>query len=115
LLCSRRYDPPATFYPWLTVFGPKQDEGRYSQFLSSIILQGFLALLEPEVVVVARPKDKTIVEKAIQDATEQYKNISGRDVKGTVDTGLDDESCVMTSTDIRELLMLTMHGPDPAA
>lgn len=70
------------------------DTGRYTQFLSSIILQGFLALLEPEITVLAREKDKSIVEEAVKSATEQYKEISGRDVKAAVEASLDDEECV---------------------
>jgi V-type H+-transporting ATPase subunit E len=78
--------------------GLAQDESRYEQFLAAIILQGSLALMEPEIIVVARPKDKSIVEKAIKDAQEQYKEISGREVKGSVDTSLDDELWVVLAS-----------------
>jgi len=65
-----------------------QDESRYTQFLTSIILQGFLSLLEPQVTVIARDKDVDAVNAAVKAATEQYKEISGRDVEGRVEGGL---------------------------
>jgi V-type H+-transporting ATPase subunit E len=68
-----------------------QDESRYRQFLTSIIVQGFLALLESNVTVLSRPKDKALVESAVSDATEQYKEISGREVKVSVKDELNDE------------------------
>ena len=41
-----------------------QDEARYVQFLEGVIVQGFLALLEPAVTVHARPKDVQLVQRA---------------------------------------------------
>jgi V-type H+-transporting ATPase subunit E len=43
------------------------------------------------VTVLVRPKDKDIVEKAAADAAEQYKEISGREVKPSVKEDLDDD------------------------
>jgi len=68
-----------------------KDEGRYRQFLTSIILQGFLALLEPTATVISRTKDKSLVESAVSDAAEQYKEMSGREVKATVQADLSDD------------------------
>jgi V-type H+-transporting ATPase subunit E len=68
-----------------------QDEGRYSQFLTSIILQGVLSLLEPSVTVISRAKDKALVERASEDASSQYTEISGRQVKISVDASLSDD------------------------
>jgi V-type H+-transporting ATPase subunit E len=101
---SRTFSPPpATRSSSCLLFAPPsphaihhsrntQDEGRYAQFLTSIILQGVLALLEPSVSVSARGKDKAVVERAVQDAAAQYKEISGREVKVSVDGSLSDDS-----------------------
>ncbi|KAI0330288.1 ATPase V1/A1 complex subunit E [Cubamyces sp. BRFM 1775] len=68
-----------------------KDEGRYVQFLEGVILQGFLALLEPDVTVHARPKDADQVQRAIDGATRQYNEISGRTVKAAVKSSLSDD------------------------
>ncbi|EJD07916.1 vacuolar H+ ATPase E1 [Fomitiporia mediterranea MF3/22] len=67
-----------------------QDEGRYAQLLEGIILQGLLQLMDTEVLVIARPKDEQLVQKAAEGAKEQYRSISGRDVSITVVTELSD-------------------------
>ncbi|KAH9896919.1 ATPase V1/A1 complex subunit E [Cubamyces lactineus] len=68
-----------------------KDEGRYVQFLEGVILQGFLSLLEPDVTVHARPKDVNQVQRAIDGATKQYTEISGRTVTATVKGSLSDD------------------------
>ncbi|KAJ8457097.1 hypothetical protein ONZ51_g11734 [Trametes cubensis] len=68
-----------------------KDEGRYVQFLEGVILQGFLSLLEPDVTVHARPKDVGQVQRAIDGATRQYTEISGRTVSATVKGSLSDD------------------------
>ncbi|KAJ3542228.1 hypothetical protein NM688_g5996 [Phlebia brevispora] len=60
------------------------DEGRYVQFLENVIVQGFLSLLEPEVIIQSRQKDVPIAQKATDNAIKQYAEISGRNVKATV-------------------------------
>ncbi|KAI5117056.1 hypothetical protein M0805_005295 [Coniferiporia weirii] len=60
------------------------DEGRYTQLLEGIIVQGLLQLMEPEVTVIARPKDVTLVEKAAEGARAQYTELSGRDATVSV-------------------------------
>jgi len=67
-----------------------KDKGRYSQFLESLILQGSLQLMEPAVIVSARSKDVSVVEKAAEGAKAQYKEISGRDVEYSVNGDLSD-------------------------
>ncbi|OCH86007.1 ATPase V1/A1 complex subunit E [Obba rivulosa] len=61
-----------------------KDEGRYVQFLEGVLVQGFLALLEPTVTVHARPTDAAIVNRAADSASRQYNEISGLQVKVTV-------------------------------
>ncbi|EIN05500.1 ATPase V1/A1 complex subunit E [Punctularia strigosozonata HHB-11173 SS5] len=69
-----------------------QDSGRYQQFLEGVIVQGYLQLLEPDVTVIAREKDIETVKTAASNAAEQYKEISGREVKFEVEGGLGNES-----------------------
>ncbi|OBZ78152.1 V-type proton ATPase subunit E [Grifola frondosa] len=59
------------------------DEGRYVQFLEGVIVQGFLQLLEPDVTVYARQKDASVLQRAVEGASKQYTNISGRTVNVT--------------------------------
>lgn len=66
-------------------------EDRYVQFLQSIIVQGFLALLEPDVLVLTRDKDVKIAGKALESAQKQYHEISGRKVSARVEGGLSNE------------------------
>ncbi|KAI0635222.1 ATPase V1/A1 complex subunit E [Trametes polyzona] len=61
-----------------------KDEGRYIQFLEGVIVQGFLSLLEPDVTVHAREKDVDKVQRAIEGASKQYTEVSGRTVNATV-------------------------------
>ncbi|KAH8096808.1 ATPase V1/A1 complex subunit E [Cristinia sonorae] len=63
-------------------------EGRYVQFLEGVISQGFLSLLEPEAVVRAREKDEEVVKKAVESSQKIYKDISGREIKVTVEPSL---------------------------
>jgi V-type H+-transporting ATPase subunit E len=86
-----------------------EDDGRYQQLLEGLIVQvrsltfivlshrvslrlrqGYLQLMEPEVTVVARKKDKKVAESAAEGAKNQYKEISGLDVEFTVDNSLSD-------------------------
>ena len=71
----------------------------YSQFLESNILQGLLALLEPEVTVRVRHKDEdSIAKEAAERAEQRYQEISGRTVKTTVEGSLSDDLCVFPMT-----------------
>ncbi|KAF8664123.1 hypothetical protein AX16_000813 [Volvariella volvacea WC 439] len=68
-----------------------QDQSRYGQFLEGVIVQGFLQILEPTVIIYARKSDVEAVEKAANNATKQYKEISGRDIDATVEGRLSDD------------------------
>jgi len=67
-----------------------KEPGRYTQLLEMILLQSYLQLLEPDVVIVARKKDGEVVKKAAEGAKTQYKEISGRDVNFTIEGTLSD-------------------------
>ncbi|KZT25601.1 ATPase V1/A1 complex subunit E [Neolentinus lepideus HHB14362 ss-1] len=67
------------------------EEGRYTQFLQGVIVQGLLQILEPNVTVFARAKDVEVVRSAADAAAQQYNDISGRDVKVDVEGTLSDE------------------------
>lgn len=70
------------------------DEGRYTQFLQSVIVQGYLQLLEPEVTVLVREKDFEFAQQAADNAAAQYTEISGRTVTPTVKPALSNDMCV---------------------
>jgi len=67
------------------------DEGKYTQLLQGIIVQGLLQMLEPEVTVQGRKKDVSILEKAAEAAASQYHDVSGREVKVKVEGTLSDD------------------------
>ncbi|KAF8331395.1 uncharacterized protein EI90DRAFT_2920395 [Cantharellus anzutake] len=68
------------------------DEGKYSQLLEGIVVeQGLLRILEPEVIVFGRKKDSGILHSVVSNAAEQYNEISGRDVKISVEAVLSDD------------------------
>ena len=59
--------------------------------LVTVIVQGFLAQLEPEVTVHARKKDVQLVQRAAEAAAQQYNEISGKTVKPTVEGSLSND------------------------
>jgi len=67
------------------------DEGKYTQLLQGIIVQGLLQLLEPEVTVYGRKKDSGVLQTAADGAAKQYHEISGREVKVNTEASLSDE------------------------
>lgn len=73
------------------VEGLAKDSGRYVQFLEGVIVQGFLQMLEPEVKVLARKRDAQVVTQAAENASKQYRDISGREVNFTVEGTLNDD------------------------
>lgn len=70
------------------------DDGRYTQFLEGIIIQGFLQLMESNVTVLARKKDSEIAKQATEGAAKQYHEISGREVDYEIEATLSDDGCV---------------------
>jgi len=65
-----------------------KDDGRYTQFLEGVIVQGFLQLMEPNVTVISRSKDVDVVTIASESAGRQYSEISGRKINFEVDGSL---------------------------
>jgi len=61
---------------------------QYVQFLQGIIVQGFLQLLENEVIIHVRDVDAAAAKQATDAASKQYTEISGRQVKYEVVTSL---------------------------
>ncbi|KAH7911757.1 ATPase V1 A1 complex subunit E [Hygrophoropsis aurantiaca] len=68
------------------------DEGRYSQFLEGVIVQGYLQFMEPKVTIYAREQDGELVQNAAEGAAESYTQISGRDVSFEIQTTLSKDS-----------------------
>jgi len=54
---------------------------QYVQFLQGIIVQGFLQLLDPEVIIHVREADAAAAKQAADAASRQYTDISGRHVE----------------------------------
>lgn len=50
--------------------------------------------METEVTVLGRKKDEKAVKAAADNATKAFKDVSGRDVKVTVESTLSDDGCV---------------------
>lgn len=74
-----------------------KDDGRYTQFLEGVIVQGFLQLMEPSVTVLSRSKDVDVVKTASESAAKQYNEVSGREVKFEVDGSLPNDGYVIMS------------------
>jgi len=65
-----------------------ENEGRYSQFLEGAVVQGFLQLMEPNVILHVREQDAEILQNAGEAAAESYTQISGREVSFDLETTL---------------------------
>lgn len=74
-----------------------KDDGRYTQFLEGVIVQGFLQLMEPNVTVISRSQDVDVVTTASESAGRQYSEISGREINFEVDGSLSNNGYVTTS------------------
>jgi len=64
---------------------------RYVQFLQGVIVQGFLQLLEPEVTIHARDTDIDAAKQAAEGAANEYRKISGREIKYDVVSSLSND------------------------
>ncbi|GAO14528.1 uncharacterized protein UV8b_04331 [Ustilaginoidea virens] len=62
-----------------------KDQARYRKILKGLILEGFYALNEPTLKVQARKQDRDAVDKAIQEAAEEYKKAMGTDIEAKID------------------------------
>ncbi|KAJ9161680.1 ATPase, V1/A1 complex, subunit E [Coniochaeta hoffmannii] len=62
-----------------------KDKKKYAETLKNLVLEGFYALNEPELVVRARKADYDLVRKAIEQASKEYKETLGKEVSATLD------------------------------
>lgn len=87
------------------------DEGRYVQLLQGTVLEvryhsssiqgtaqaillikAMLRILEPEVRVIVQKTDEILAMTAVDNAARQYTEISGREIKTTVEPSLSNDS-----------------------
>jgi len=87
------------------------DEGRYVQLLQGTVLEvryyfssiqstaqaillikAMLRILEPEVSVIVQKTDEILAMTAVDNAARQYTEISGREIKPTVEPSLSNDS-----------------------
>jgi V-type H+-transporting ATPase subunit E len=61
------------------------DKTRYQAVLVGLLLEGFYAMSEAELKVLARKADFEIADKAIAAAADEYKKAIGKEVKATLD------------------------------
>jgi V-type H+-transporting ATPase subunit E len=61
------------------------DKSRYEKVLSGLILEGLYAMSEPEVQIRARKADYDVAKKAIDIASSEYKEKTGKTVTVTID------------------------------
>ncbi|GAA5964068.1 hypothetical protein JCM3765_000889 [Sporobolomyces pararoseus] len=69
-----------------------KDEKKYSTLLKDLILQALFTMMEKEIQVSGRPKDKSLLEKAAQDAAGEFEDKVGYKPKIEVDEELGDKS-----------------------
>lgn len=62
-----------------------KDAGRYEGILKGLILEGFYAMNEPQLQVRARKADYDVVRKAIDAASAEYKEKTGKECAATID------------------------------
>ncbi|KAK3389062.1 vacuolar ATP synthase subunit E [Sordaria brevicollis] len=60
-------------------------QDRYKDILKGLILEGFYAMNEPELVLRARKADYDVVRQASEAASAEYKEKTEKDVKATID------------------------------
>lgn len=68
--------------------------------MEGVIVQGLLQLLEPEATVRARQRDVGVVQKAVENATRTYNEISGRNVKVSIEASLSNGLCVIQNVSL---------------
>ncbi|GJN81383.1 V-ATPase V1 sector subunit E [Purpureocillium lilacinum] len=61
-----------------------KDKAKYQKILKGLILEGFYAMNEPKLQLRARKKDYDAVKKASEQAAQEYKKETGKDVEGVI-------------------------------
>ncbi|BGP19568.1 hypothetical protein JCM10213_000168 [Rhodosporidiobolus nylandii] len=69
-----------------------EDEAKYGELLKGLVLQALFTLMEKDIKVLGRPKDQQLLEKAAQEAAEQFEQDAGFKVNLEVETELPDKS-----------------------
>uniref|UniRef100_A0A1E1X8S7 Putative vacuolar atp synthase subunit e n=1 Tax=Amblyomma aureolatum TaxID=187763 RepID=A0A1E1X8S7_9ACAR len=67
------------------------DDARYRELLEKLILQGLLQLLEAEVTVFCRPKDKKLVD--LDAVARKFQEATGQRVQLTLEPCLSEAAC----------------------
>jgi len=61
-----------------------RDDNRYSQLLTNLVAQALYRLVEKEVIIRCREKDLKLVQHAVENATQMYKQALKKDIKVTI-------------------------------
>ncbi|GAA5984429.1 hypothetical protein JCM10908_003343 [Rhodotorula pacifica] len=69
-----------------------KDEKKYSELLKDLVLQALYTLMEKDITVSGRPKDQTLLKKAVEQAASEFKEKAGFEVQIEVDDKLGDKS-----------------------
>lgn len=62
-----------------------KNKKKYGETLKNLVLEGFYALNEPDLVVRARKADYDLVRTAIEQASKEYKEALGKETSATLD------------------------------
>lgn len=63
-----------------------KDPTRYSEILSTLIVQGLYQIMEPKTTIRSRQADQGLIQALLPKAIEEYKSKTGKDVVVTVDS-----------------------------
>ncbi|GAA5878707.1 hypothetical protein JCM3774_000480 [Rhodotorula dairenensis] len=69
-----------------------KDEKKYAELLKNLVLQALYTLMEKDITVSGRPKDRKLLEKAVEQAASEFKEKAGWEVQCEVDDQLGDKS-----------------------
>lgn len=62
-----------------------KDPTRYSEILSTLIVQGLYQIMEPKTLIRSRQADQGLIQNLLPKAVEEYKSKTGKDVVITLD------------------------------
>ncbi|TVY49675.1 V-type proton ATPase subunit E, partial [Lachnellula occidentalis] len=62
-----------------------KDQGKYTEILKNLMLEGFYALNEGKVQIRGRKQDFDLINKAIKDATKEYKENTKKGIEVSID------------------------------
>ncbi|KAF4635786.1 hypothetical protein G7Y89_g2305 [Cudoniella acicularis] len=62
-----------------------KDKGKYTEILKNLMLEGFYALNESKLQVRGRKQDYDLIKKAIENASQEYKENTKKDIEVTID------------------------------